>query len=150
VSQAIPDAECDLVMKGGVTSGIVYPGALEALSKKYRFRNIGGTSAGAIAATFAAAAEYGRQTGAAADTAATAGFAGLERISTWLGEGTNLQDLFQASPTTQPLMKLLLGLLAVKNSAGTTAGKMLRAVLVLVSSVPGSFAVGFVLGLAVA
>jgi len=31
-------------MKGGVTSGIVYPAALRALSEKYRFCNIGGTS----------------------------------------------------------------------------------------------------------
>src|SRR5687768_54569 len=55
--------ECDLVMKGGITSGIVYPFAILELGRKYRFRNIGGTSAGAIAAAFAAAAEYARQTG---------------------------------------------------------------------------------------
>ena len=50
---------CDLVMKGGITSGIVYPPALQALSDKYRFEQIGGTSAGAIAAACAAAAEFG-------------------------------------------------------------------------------------------
>lgn len=54
---------CDLVMKGGVTSGIVYPAAVCALAKDYRFRNIGGTSAGAIAAAATAAAEYGRRQG---------------------------------------------------------------------------------------
>ena len=42
--------ECDLVMKGGITSGIVYPKAVLALKDTYTFRNIGGTSAGAIAA----------------------------------------------------------------------------------------------------
>jgi hypothetical protein len=42
--------KCDLVMKGGITSGIVYPGAVLELSKEYEFANIGGTSAGAIAA----------------------------------------------------------------------------------------------------
>ncbi|MGB6519619.1 MAG: patatin-like phospholipase family protein, partial [Candidatus Cybelea sp.] len=46
--------ECDVVMKGGIASGVVYPGAVYELSKTYRFRNIGGTSAGAIAATLTA------------------------------------------------------------------------------------------------
>lgn len=58
-----PLRECDVIMKGGVTSGVVYPGAVAELSKKYRFRNIGGASAGAIAAALTAAAEYGRQSG---------------------------------------------------------------------------------------
>ena len=48
-------------MKGGITSGIVYPAAILRLKDKYRFRNIGGTSAGAMAAALTAAAEYGRQ-----------------------------------------------------------------------------------------
>lgn len=55
--------ECDMIMKGGVTSGIVYPYAVLEIATKYRFRSLGGTSAGAIAAAFAAAAEYGRQHG---------------------------------------------------------------------------------------
>jgi predicted acylesterase/phospholipase RssA len=55
--------ECDLVMRGGVTSGIVYPGAVAELAKRYRFRSIGGTSAGAIAAAVTAAAEFGRRSG---------------------------------------------------------------------------------------
>ena len=58
-----PEETCDIVLKGGITSGVVYPLALVSLSKKYRFSSIGGTSAGAIAAAAAAAAEYGRQTG---------------------------------------------------------------------------------------
>ena len=53
---------CDLVMKGGITSGIVFPTAVAQLSTQYRFRHIGGTSAGAIAAAGAAAAEYRRAT----------------------------------------------------------------------------------------
>src|SRR5438105_14620691 len=48
---------CDLVMKGGITSGVVFPKAVARLSHQYRFRNIGGASAGAIAAAGAAAAE---------------------------------------------------------------------------------------------
>jgi predicted acylesterase/phospholipase RssA len=51
----------DLVMKGGITSGVVYPLAIYELSRSYRFQNIGGTSAGAIAAVVAASAEYGRE-----------------------------------------------------------------------------------------
>jgi predicted acylesterase/phospholipase RssA len=47
--------ECDLIMKGGVTSGLVYPGAIATLSETFRLRNIGGTSAGAIGAVAAAA-----------------------------------------------------------------------------------------------
>lgn len=58
-----PQKKCDLVMKGGVTSGIVYPKAIAELSKEYTFCNIGGTSAGAIAASVAAAAEYARAGG---------------------------------------------------------------------------------------
>ena len=54
-------AECDLVMKGGITSGVVYPLAIVEIAKAFRLRSIGGTSAGAIAAAAAAAAELGRQ-----------------------------------------------------------------------------------------
>src|SRR5258708_7306448 len=54
--------ECDIVMAGGVTSGIIYPGAVAMIARRYRFRSIGGTSVGAIAAAVTAAAEYGRLT----------------------------------------------------------------------------------------
>ncbi len=46
-----------------VTSGVVYPGAVVELAKRYRFKSIGGASAGAIAAAAVAAAEYGRTDG---------------------------------------------------------------------------------------
>jgi len=52
---------CDVVMKGGVTSGVVYPYAVLRLAQKFRLAGIGGTSAGAIAAALTAAAEYARQ-----------------------------------------------------------------------------------------
>ena len=58
-AKALPP--CDLVMKGGVTSGVVYPSLVMRLAKKYRFECIGGTSAGAIAAAVSGAAEYARQ-----------------------------------------------------------------------------------------
>lgn len=83
--------ECDLVMKGGVTSGIVYPAIVLKLAKKYRFRSIGGTSAGAIAAAVTAAAEYGRDTG---------GFTKLKEISDQLSQENFLRNLFQPSEET--------------------------------------------------
>ncbi len=45
------------LMQGGVTSGVVYPGLVCKLAEYYDFQNIGGTSAGAIAASFTAAAD---------------------------------------------------------------------------------------------
>jgi len=62
-SSADQVSHCDLVMKGGVTSGVIYPRLVAGLSARYEFKNIGGTSAGAIAAGASAAAEYGRQRG---------------------------------------------------------------------------------------
>ncbi len=55
--------ECDLVMKGGITSGIVYPKAIFEIHREYKLKQIGGTSAGAIAAALAGAAEYAREEG---------------------------------------------------------------------------------------
>jgi Patatin-like phospholipase len=52
-----PTKLCDVVMKGGITSGVVYPKAISELARVYSFKNIGGASAGAIAAAAAAAAE---------------------------------------------------------------------------------------------
>lgn len=50
----------DLTMQGGTTSGVVYPLAVCELATGFRFRNVGGASAGAIAAALTAAAELGR------------------------------------------------------------------------------------------
>jgi hypothetical protein len=44
-----PSRTCDIVMKGGITSGVVYPHAVCELARTYRFAKVGGTSAGAIA-----------------------------------------------------------------------------------------------------
>jgi predicted acylesterase/phospholipase RssA len=66
-------------MKGGVTSGVVYPRLIAELASRYRFRNIGGTSAGAIAAAACAAAEYGRSHGK------PGAFAELDKLPKTLG-----------------------------------------------------------------
>lgn len=86
--------ECDLVLKGGVTSGVVYPYALLAIATRYRFRSIGGTSVGAIAAAFAAAAEYGRREGDPGS------FVRLQEYALEL-PGV-LESLFQPSPELAP------------------------------------------------
>src|SRR5689334_14643000 len=78
-SSTQPGKLCDLVMKGGITSGVVYPLAACELSKSFRFKNIGGTSAGAIAAAAAAAAELGRES-------ANGGFRLLADLPNFLGQ----------------------------------------------------------------
>ena len=88
------DRFCDLVLTGGVASGVVYPWAIVELARHFRFRNIGGTSVGAMAAALAAAAEYGRRTGFEIP------FEPLRRIPAALGEvlsdgRTRMLSLFQ-------------------------------------------------------
>lgn len=98
---ASPTAECDIVMKGGVTSGIVYPYAILELAQRYRFRSIGGTSAGAIAASLAAAAEYSRSV-----RGDPAGFVRLQRHCDELPE--RMASLFQPEPRYRRLFAFLL------------------------------------------
>jgi len=94
--------KCDLVMKGGITSGIVYPAAVCELARDFEFANIGGTSAGAIAAALTAAAEYRRQHGS------SAGFDELAALPAWLGETdgdrSRLLRLFQPVGSLAPLL----------------------------------------------
>jgi hypothetical protein len=115
-----PTKQCDLVMKGGITSGVVYPRAVCRLATQHRLRQIGGTSAGAIAAATAAAAEYGRESG---------GFVKLARLPEWLAEpapapraGTNLRSLFQPSPLTAKTFAIVMALI----ERGTKAQKVAR------------------------
>lgn len=80
---------CDIVMKGGLTSGIVYPPAILRIAQRFRFRNIGGTSAGAIAAAGAAAAEFRRQSSGSGD-----GYVRLRtQVMDWLATGRNMLSL---------------------------------------------------------
>lgn len=89
-----PTLTADLVMKGGITSGVVYPHAACELAQTYRFRNVGGTSAGAIAAALTAAAEYGRESD---------GFTKLARLPEWLGHDGHLFGTFQPQRNTRRL-----------------------------------------------
>ena len=99
------DRFCDLVTTGGVASGVVYPWAIVEIARAYRFRNIGGTSVGAMAAALAAAAEYGRRNGN--DFA----FEPLRRLPGALGETlpdrrTRMLSLFQTNPRGRRLIEL--------------------------------------------
>ena len=50
VPREAPAESCDVIMKGGITSAVVYPRALCEFAKTYRLHGLGGTSAGAIGA----------------------------------------------------------------------------------------------------
>ncbi|QUS39354.1 hypothetical protein RPMA_11280 [Tardiphaga alba] len=105
-----PRLECDIVMAGGVTSGIIYPGAAAMIARRYTFRSIGGTSVGAIAAAVTAAAEYGRLTGANPTS-----FDELARVPKSLGEQASdghsrLFHLFTPEAPTRPLLALVMPL----------------------------------------
>ncbi len=145
-----PKPFCDIVMKGGITSGIVYPPLAEALSKTYLFKNIGGTSAGAIAAAATAAAEYQRRTtgkqhgfdelgklpqtlGADVEdrwikriTRSTLSQLGLAKrmksLDDWIRK-TKLSTLFQPDPGCQKLFDVLMKSLNAKTS-GRRAGSI--------------------------
>ncbi len=83
----------------------MYPWAIVEIARAYRFRNIGGTSVGAMAAALAAAAEYGRRNGN--DFA----FEPLRRLPGALGETlpdrrTRMLSLFQTNPRGRRLLEL--------------------------------------------
>ncbi len=91
-------------MKGGITSGVVYPEAVVRLAERYRFCGIGGTSAGAIAAAALAAAEHGRATGGMAKLAAIPG-----RLTETMDGSPFIVSLFQPEPETRRLFETALG-----------------------------------------
>ncbi len=104
------DRFCDLVLTGGVASGVVYPWAIVELARHYRFRNIGGSSVGAMAAALAAASEYGRRNNVPYP------FEVLRRVPGALAEEragrTKMLRLFQPSAAGRRLFDLFV--LAVK------------------------------------
>jgi len=113
-------------MAGGVTSGIIYPGAVAMIARRYSFHSIGGTSVGAIAAAVTAAAEYGRRTGRNPGS-----FDGIAAIPASLGEKapdghSRLFHLFTPDQgedhDTRPLMALLAPLISSPGMAGRLVG----------------------------
>ncbi len=119
---AAPKLNCDIIMKGGITSGVIYPRAVAELAKTYRLSQVGGASAGAIAAAAAAAAELGRDAG---------GFEELDRMPDELAAvGANgksrLASFFQPTRTAAPLFRLLF---AVADAEGGKAGVLMGGLL---------------------
>lgn len=100
--------KCDLIMKGGITSGVVYPKAITAIAKEYRLTGIGGSSAGAIAAILAAAAEYRRQSAKDADA-----FQQIENIPGEIGE--DLGKFFQPSKPIAPIFRIFTAVIKAGN-----------------------------------
>lgn len=86
-AKPLPNKYCDIIMKGGITSGVVYPKAISELAKTYCFQSIGGASAGALAAAATAAAERGRKKGLDS-------FGELDKLPDELGK-----PLFEAGPS---------------------------------------------------
>lgn len=119
-----PGLSCDLIMKGGITSGVVYPRAACRLATRYRLKQVGGASAGAIAAALTAAAEYHRQhsTGNRAEDwvgAQSAGFVKLAAIPDDLG--ADLGALFQPIRATRSAHAVLMAGVAPGRSKGYRA-----------------------------
>jgi predicted acylesterase/phospholipase RssA len=110
-----PPSECDMVMKGGITSGVIYPLAVCQLAHRHRLRNIGGASAGAIAAGAAAIAEYAR---------ADQGYRRLAEIPDKVGR--DLDRLFQPTADTRPAMRVLLAALAPEGKLRGSFWALLR------------------------
>ena len=133
--------DCDIIMKGGITSGIVYPRAVVALSHRYRFRQIGGASAGAIAATMAAAAELGRHREILSGVGAGDSFRKLDELPGRLGG--QLATLFQPSPHTAAPFDVMMAWLDPKRSR--TAKVVTTALLVVRRSVPVFIAVALLM-----
>src|SRR6476660_4853886 len=72
--------QCDLVLRGGIASGIVYPRAIAKLAETYDFRSIGGSSAGAIAAAWTAATALAAQHSPLKPVAALAGAEPMSKL----------------------------------------------------------------------
>ncbi|GGP48155.1 patatin-like phospholipase family protein [Saccharothrix coeruleofusca] len=107
------DQYCDLTMRGGTTSGVVYPLAVVELARHYRFRSLGGASAGAIGAAFTAAAERGRDSG---------GFQRLEEVVDWFADGRwRLAQLFQPSDRTRKLYRIVAASMQRRDTTGRSA-----------------------------
>ena len=137
---ATPAKQCDVVMKGGITSGVVYPEALSEIGASYRFRGVGGASAGAIGAAIGAAAEFGRSSG---------GFTRMAELPGRLGDG-RLAALFQPQDSTRPLLRLMLTATGHDRPGAQRSGpdKYIALVLAVLAAFPLASLAGLAPGLA--
>jgi len=119
--EILPQRNCDLVLKGGATSGLVYPGALQEIASKFNLVGVGGTSAGALGAVVAAAAEYRRRV-----DGSDLGFAQLTAVAEELGKPNRLKTLFRPDKDTRKLFDLAMKLLEHKTSLVDKLGLVWR------------------------
>jgi predicted acylesterase/phospholipase RssA len=126
-------------MKGGITSGVVYPYTITELATEYCFKSIGGTSAGAIAATLTAASELGRREGNVRS------FDVIAELPAELGKEDFLLHLFQPSRKSSKILKVLLSALR----SGSTASRIFAVLVALIGNFWLAVLVGSVVGLIV-
>ncbi|WP_309114465.1 patatin-like phospholipase family protein [Saccharothrix sp.] len=130
---------CDVTMRGGAASGVVYPWAVVELARHYRFRSLGGASAGAIAAAFTAAAEKGRDDG---------GFGKLEDVIRWFAAPDwRLAQLFQPSEHTRKLYRIVAASMQSRDTTGRSATTCLVLALLGAIGFRAKVALGLVLAL---
>ncbi|RZS44169.1 patatin-like phospholipase [Herbihabitans rhizosphaerae] len=135
------NTSCDLTMRGGTTSGVIYPLAVCALAERYVFRSVGGASAGAIAASVTAAAEFGRfveEPENLPEGAVRPGFSGLASVVEWLsadGDGSRwrLAQLFQPSAAQSRAYRVVTA--SMQDKAATGRGKLASIVAALLAAV---------------
>jgi predicted acylesterase/phospholipase RssA len=134
--------ECDIVMEGGVTSGVVYPAFVARLAERFTLRSIGGTSVGAVAAIAAAAAQFKRNRVRKEGEGEDDGFHILARLpgklQETIGRNTRLFSLFQPCAALRPHFRVIAAALNETNRA-RAAGYLSFAML-------WNFPVGAVLG----
>lgn len=134
----------DLTMRGGTTSGVVYPLAVCEVASRFRVRNVGGASAGAIAAAVTAAAEVGRSSQLPAERYAPLseeeraaghvrpGFVGMSDTIAWLAQVSpddlggerdayRLAQLFRPGPRDRRLYTLVTAFMRRQVWAGALA-----------------------------
>jgi hypothetical protein len=124
---------CDLIMKGGITSGVVYPLAVSKLAKEYQFKSIGGASDGAIAAAGTAAAECGRLNGLQGT------FEDLAAVATTIASQGRLLSLFEPTAKARPAFKVIISILSAKGPV--------KKFMAAARSLPASFPVTATIGL---
>jgi predicted acylesterase/phospholipase RssA len=116
--------ECDVVMEGGVTSGVVYPAFVARLAERFTLRSIGGTSVGAVAAIAAAAAQFKRNRVRKDGQGEDDGFHLLARLPGRLQESvaghTRLFSLFQPCAALRPHFRVIAAALNETNKAKAT------------------------------
>jgi predicted acylesterase/phospholipase RssA len=98
--------QCDLVLRGGITSSNVYPLAIAKLAENYEFRSIGGSSAGALVGAWTAAAALAAKCGH--DHFQTRIKSHPQELAAKRDGKTVLERLFQPQKGTRRLFKLLM------------------------------------------